>query len=757
MAAQRSSPLVCITRAGLTVAVALGLTTVFAERAWLGAALIAAIAPHALLAWTDHRKLPEWLAALLVVAAGFVFTLYAVEPDTTRHGLPTSDTFHQYFHDLGTAPHVLRTAVVPVPAVGSALLLALVALWFAGAIAEWSARRYDASLGAIAPSLVLFVAIAALADEGWVWSTVTYGLAVTLYLVALHQSELTERRSWFHTGEKRQSKVLQGGIIGALVVVLAAAVITPLLPGSRSDAWFDYRSLGKGGNSGLLKATTPIVSIQAKLLENPEHEVFTVDIGDKQPVYWRVIALDKYDGTLWTLEDTGEPAARLTPPREPRHVDELVQKFDIRDSDPHWLPAAYHPVEINLEHALVVDSSATVYLKPNSEISDLSYQVTSAVPVLSETEKEASPPVTDPAYARYRALPANFPRRVTDLARRITETATTPWEQADAIVRYLNHDGGFVYNDKVARSHSINTLEDFLFADKQGYCEQFASAFAAMARAVGLPTRIAVGYSYGTPQDGVWHVRNKDAHVWPEVYFAGLGWVPLEPTPGRGANVTGGTGDPSVSPPINAQSTRSSSSTTATTTPGAPTSAGSNTPKKDAGGGLSIDSNAAATQHHAGPVRQFFVAVGVLVAVLLLLALIALAVLVLTVFRRSWHRRHAVDPRDRVLGVWAQALEHLAEAGVEPKPSATPVEFALRHAPAHGAGDAGPALMELAQLQTAALFAPDPPTPADADEAWSKVDAIDRAIGHQISPFVRWRRRLDPRRGTREPLTPRFA
>ena len=206
--------------------------------------------------------------------------------------------------------------MVPVAPVGSALLLALVALWFAGAIAEWSARRYDASLGAIAPSLVLFVAIAALADEGWVWSTVTYGAAAALYLVALHQAEMTDRRSWFHTGEKRQSKVLQGGIIGALVVVLAAAVITPMLPGSRSDAWFDYRSLGKGGNSGLLKATTPIVSIQAKLLEDPEHEVFTVDIGDKQPVYWRVIALDKYDGDA--LDARGHGRARRAPHAAPR-------------------------------------------------------------------------------------------------------------------------------------------------------------------------------------------------------------------------------------------------------------------------------------------------------------------------------------------------------------------------------------------------------------------------------------------------------
>ena len=90
-------------------------------------------------------------------------------------------------------------------------------------------------------------------------------------------------------------------------------------------------------------------------------------------------------------------------------------------------------------------------------------------------------------------------------------------------------------------------------------------------------------------------------------------------------------------------------------------------------------------------------------------------VLALVAYRRSWRRRHAPDARDRVLGAWAQALDHLSQADVELKPSATPVEFALRHAPAHGAGAAGPALMELAKLQTAALFAPDAPTDRDAD------------------------------------------
>jgi hypothetical protein len=81
----------------------------------------------------------------------------------------------------------------------------------------------------------------------------------------------------------------------------------------------------------------------------------------------------------------------------------------------------------------------------------------------------------------------------------------------------------------------------------------------------------------------------------------------------------------------------------------------------------------------------------------------------------------------------------------------------MRHAPAHGAGDAGPPLMELAQLQTAALFSPDDPTPDDAARAWAHVDAIDHAIQQTLSPLARWRRRLDPRRLRHEEVTPRWA
>jgi hypothetical protein len=124
--------------------------------------------------------------------------------------------------------------------------------------------------------------------------------------------------------------------------------------------------------------------------------------------------------------------------------------------------------------------------------------------------------------------------------------------------------------------------------------------------------------------------------------------------------------------------------------------------------------------------------------------IVAVIALVIAAVRRTHRRRHHHDTRHRVLGAWAEALERMAAAGVAPKPSATPIEFALRHAPAHGAGAAGPPLMELARLQTEAMFSPDAPTAEQADEAWSHVDTIDRAVKRNTGVVTRWRSRIVP-------------
>ena len=356
---QRSAPssLVCITRAGLTVVgrprADHGLRRAVA---WLGAALIAAIAPHALLAWADHRKLPASARGRCSSsAARSCSRSYAVEPHTTGSGIPTSETFSSYFHELGDAPHVLRTAVVPV--VGNGQRAA------ARARRAVDRRRDRGVVGAAASTRhSARSARASCCSSRSPRSARAAGCCTTI-VYALAGRAVPRRVA--PDGDDRTAELVPhrepapvAGAAGRRPRRASRSCSPPrsshrCCPGRAATPWFDYRSLGDGSGGGLLKATTPIVSIQAKLLEDPEHEVFTVDIGDAPPVYWRVIALDKYDGKLWTLEDTGEPAEGPHAPRPSRaSATSWCRSSTSATSDPHWLPAAYHPVEINLENAL---------------------------------------------------------------------------------------------------------------------------------------------------------------------------------------------------------------------------------------------------------------------------------------------------------------------------------------------------------------------------------------------------------------------
>ena len=128
---------------------------------------------------------------------------------------------------------------------------------------------------------------------------------------------------------------------------------------------------------------------------------------------------------------------------------------------------------------------------------------------------------------------------VLDEARRVTSDARSDYHRALLLQDYFRLDGGFRYDLETHSGHGIDSLEEFLFDVRAGYCQQFASAYAAMARSIGLPTRVAVGFTWGEwdsgrGEQGAYVVRGEHAHAWPEVYFAGAGWVRFEPTPGRG-------------------------------------------------------------------------------------------------------------------------------------------------------------------------------------------------------------------------------
>ncbi|MFA4835254.1 MAG: transglutaminase-like domain-containing protein [Dehalococcoidia bacterium] len=126
-------------------------------------------------------------------------------------------------------------------------------------------------------------------------------------------------------------------------------------------------------------------------------------------------------------------------------------------------------------------------------------------------------------------LPDNIPDRVKDLSRRITEGMPTPFEKAKAIETFLQVK--YKYKLDYAPAPSDREPNDwFLFESKEGICGNFNSAFVILARASGIPARLAAGY-YVKPGEGEQIIYANQAHAWAEVGFKGLGWLAFEAVP----------------------------------------------------------------------------------------------------------------------------------------------------------------------------------------------------------------------------------
>ena len=159
------------------------------------------------------------------------------------------------------------------------------------------------------------------------------------------------------------------------------------------------------------------------------------------------------------------------------------------------------------------------------------YQVTSAdIDPSPDALRQATANGADPVYY---TLPDGVPNEVRALAQQVTAQATTPYDQARTLQDWFRTN--FKYSLTVQHGHSDDAMINFL-SIRKGYCEQFSGTFAAMARSLGLPTRVVIGFTQGQLRaDGLYHVAGRDAHAWDEVWFDGYGWILFDPTPGRGA------------------------------------------------------------------------------------------------------------------------------------------------------------------------------------------------------------------------------
>ena len=223
-----------------------------------------------------------------------------------------------------------------------------------------------------------------------------------------------------------------------------------------------------------------------------------------------------------------------------------MQQFTIEQLGAVWLPEAFEPRSLvsttvdvgNSDISYEPSSSTLIVGRSLASANGLSYTVTSALPRFDPEVLKTIPldAVPDTPVDSYTSLPSDFSPRVRDLADQVTAGAGSGYEQALALQSFFR-DGNFFYDANVNPGHSGNRIEEFL-SSRRGYCEQFAGTYAAMARSVGLPARVAVGFTVGEadPDDpNLYRVEGRHAHAWPEVFLPSVGWLAFEPTPGRGA------------------------------------------------------------------------------------------------------------------------------------------------------------------------------------------------------------------------------
>jgi transglutaminase-like putative cysteine protease len=263
-----------------------------------------------------------------------------------------------------------------------------------------------------------------------------------------------------------------------------------------------------------------------------------------QAAFWRAQAYDTFDGRSWTATDAGQdslyggfggpPIDVPRPPEAPLQVPsrELTQTFYVQTATPNVIFAAYRPTSVYFPVDRIAIDTYTSIRSPVEIEAGTIYSVVSDLPAPSVQLLRMAGPIWPPETIReYTQLPSELPQRDVDLAHRITDGAPTLYDKVMAVQAWLQRNTR--YNLDVPRDPpGADPVDYFLFERRQGYCEHIASAMAVLLRAVGIPTRLGVGFDPGERNllTGYFEVRESDAHAWVEVLYPGVGWIEYDPT-----------------------------------------------------------------------------------------------------------------------------------------------------------------------------------------------------------------------------------
>ncbi len=400
------------------------------------------------------------------------------------------------------------------------------------------------------PLLAAYSLPISMLDKQIGWLTFMLAAAGFLGMLALQENDRVNRwgralvtdekldRSGFSVRAGSQHPAALGA--WAIVIALVLPVLIPT---------FDLAELpGPGGSGGsgnnIIDLDNPMTDMQRDLVSEEDIPAIRAVTTNPDPRYLRVAVLTEFDENAWTPGnrdlDGEQQAIGTLPPPVGLDPTILSQEQDwalelLGEWDSGWLPTPMRLSAIDAGSSFGYDLETLDFhaFDDGLNISGANYSLTELDVRLDATRLSQATGVPGRLRERFTALPTDLTRLVGELANEVTAGQTTAYGQAVALQKWFRTD--FAYSLDREKGSGGDALEKFLApTGRVGYCEQFASAMAVMARYLRIPARVAVGFLEPDPvldEPNTWVYSTRDLHAWPELYFEGIGWVLFEPTP----------------------------------------------------------------------------------------------------------------------------------------------------------------------------------------------------------------------------------
>ena len=446
-------------------------------------------------------------------------------------------------------------------------------MWWAAVWAGWAVRRRKQPLLAVLPAGVIFASSMSFV-RGHILSLIPV-LGAALLLLAWY-SYSTQIKNWQLSSIDYSEDIQMDFVIWVISICGAVLILSWLvsylspqrifktIQEIAQEQFIDTQTVGDtlglrtqlkeldafaGRGPGILPrqhllGSGPELSEQIALLVqiNPEKDRWKnlAQTANIPPLYWRALTYDVYTGRGWASSSiethqfrAEEPVTGAIDPQ--RFL--ITQEFEVMKRNGNIILYAGELVTAKPDFTVAYRSNPGDPIDIfGGTIDTRSYKVESRIPILGESQLRSineEPPqwIVD----RYLQLPDSVPSRVHDLALDLTAGKMTGFEKARLLEAYLRN---IPYTlDVPAPPLNKDVADYFLFDLQKGYCDYYATSMVVMARAVGLPARLVMGFASGTydKSQNQFVVTEADAHSWVEVYFQGFGWIEFEPTGGQPA------------------------------------------------------------------------------------------------------------------------------------------------------------------------------------------------------------------------------